>query len=307
MTNIKYCLFYEYGGEAKVFSFPNYEGMDITEIDLFTLSYSKEAFLKKFFTNQKIDDIFIGRITDTPKNGIKMRYYECCFQESEKLAEYLKIIAMERLKKVKTKDRHVSIKLDPNSPYFKEFTKILFHNMTSDYDKKNAFVKKLSNMNLKECVLKANKAYEFPYYLERFQKSLTSYKELRMVYFNYFDVIYDRDRDMLGKNSVRLNYDYPSDLFGYFYTFPMKLYEIEKLEKDDIPTLYKEKYQKIEQIKKLPFDSREIEKYYEIGGVEYVFFHMDTNQLYESSKEDLLRLGIISAEEYLEQTKNYHK
>ena len=33
-----------------------------------------------------------------------MRYYECCFQESEKLAEYLKIIAMERLKKVKTKE-----------------------------------------------------------------------------------------------------------------------------------------------------------------------------------------------------------
>ena len=47
------------------------------------------------------------------------------------------------------------------------------------------------------------------------------------------------------------------------------------------------------------FDDEEIGMVYKIEGLPGVMKHFDGNRIYSLTKEDLLRLGIMSEEEYL--------
>ena len=73
---------------------------DITDIDLMTLESTKESFLQKYFPNQKITDLFIGRLTHNQKKNVyDFHFYECFFasEHSSRITEKIQE-SMKRLK-----------------------------------------------------------------------------------------------------------------------------------------------------------------------------------------------------------------
>ena len=74
-----------------------------------------------------------------------------------------------------------------------------------------------------------------------------------------------------------------------------------------------EKLSQIKQIKLQPFDNPNLERgYYSVSnskenGLEAVMEQMDANDIYDSSPEDLLRIGFYSNEQYLKIKKKNSK
>ena len=63
--------------------------------------------------------------------------------------------------------------------------------------------------------------------------------------------------------------------------------------------ILKKNFRKLLQIKKAKFDDYEIGQVFKIEGLKGVMEKFDGNKIYSSTKDDLLRLGILSDEEYL--------
>lgn len=281
---------------------------DITDIDLITLGTTKESFLQKFLPNQKIEDLFIGRLTHNQKTNVyDFHFYECFFarehssRTNEKIQESMKRFALERQQKIKSPNK---IELDSNASAFQEYTNFLIEQITSNRDILMRFTNDIhiTNPNLKKIFLQYRKDN---YSLRSLiWKHLKQYKELRMVSFVYSSYLNHEKLDCEKNNHQRENYEYSSLLFDFYYEFPIYYHEAsEILEKDFLPLSYQKRNQMVQKLKQEPFDSQELNELYQIGGIPYILEHMDTNELYSSSKEDLLRLGLMNEEDYWQHKK----
>ena len=276
---------------------------DITDIDLMTLENTKESFLEKYFPHQNIRDLFIGRLTyNQKKNLYDFHFYECFFdQNNDKIKNSMKRFALERNQKIKSPNK---IELDFSTQAFQDYTNFLVEQITSNRETLMRFTTdyNITNPNLKKIFLQ----YQKDNYSHRnlIWQHLKQYKELRMVSFVYLSYMNHMNFNCKENNMLRENYLYSSSLFDFYYEFPIYYQEASEIkEKDYLPFPYKEKLQRIQKILKEPFDSNELNDMYQFGGLSYILEHMDTNELYSSSKEDLLRLGLINEEEYWQHKK----
>ena len=267
---------------------------DITDIDLMTLEETKESFLQKFLPNQKIRDLFIGRLTyNLKKETYDFHFYECFFKSNqqsrttEKIQESMKRFALERQQKIKSPE-----KIELNSNF-------LMEQITSNRETLMKFTNdpNITNPNLKQICLQYQKEH---YQLRNLiWKHLKQYKELRMVSYIYLSYLTHQKIDCIKNNRERENYEYSSLLFDFYYEFPIFYHEASEIkEKDFLPLEYQKRNQKIQQIKQSSFDSSELNELYQLGGLPYILEHMDTNKLYNSTKEDLIRLGLLNEDDY---------
>ncbi len=281
---------------------------DITDIDLMTLENTKESFLQKYLPNQKIKDLFIGRLTYNSKTNVyDFHFYECFFESehssriTEKIQESMKRFALERQQKIKSPNK---IELDSNATAFQEYTNFLIEQITSNRDTLMRFTNdiNITNPNLKKIILQ----YQKDNYSLRslIWKHLKQYKELRMASYVYLSYLNQEKLDCAKNNHQRENYEYSSLLFDFYYEFPIYYHEASEIkEKDFLPLRYQQRNQVVQKLKQEPFDSQELNEMYQMGGIPYILEHMDTNELYSSSKEDLLRLGFINEEDYWQHKK----
>ncbi len=294
-----YILYLNQKGIVNILSGPY---SDITEIDLITLNATKKEWQESHPELEKAKDIFIARITyNKSKKNYAMKDYEVLFKCENKIAIYskleelLKTLALERLQK--TKDENLSIRLNSQSIYQKELlqliTRILFSNLTY----LNQFTSKLYSEEMKNYFWNYYKDSSNTLYQNKILKSMEDYKTVRYEILILLKIL---NHQPLEKK-YRENYLYSSLIFDYIYDFPINIDEAGLEEKDFMPISIKEEQKKLNQILMSPFDSHEIQTLYDIGGVENVLNTMNTNDLYNSTKEDLLRLGLYSSTEYFEQ------
>ena len=275
---------------------------DITEIDLYTLQYTKEEFLKKYLPGKQIKDLFIGRLTKNQEYHFS--YYECFFIDSKKshtsmkATEYMKNFALERLRKTKELGK---IELNTENPKFIEYLTYLIKQITSNQSFMFSFIHNdnLKDQKLKEYILNYNENKSIFSYIAY---HLKGYKQLRFFSLQYLNILNEIKENQFEKNYVRDCYSYQSSIFDFTRDFPITISEASMIQsKDFYPKYLKERNDTVKEIKNSAFDSEEIEYFYQMGGVEYVLNNMDTNRLYNSTEEDLLRLGLLSPEDYLRQ------
>ena len=213
----------------------------------------------------------------------------------------MKRFALERQQKIKSPNK---IELDSSTVAFQEYTNFLMEQITSNRETLMKFTNdsNITNPNLKKNLLQ----YQKNNYSIRnmIWKHLKQYKELRMVSYVYLSYLNQEKLDCTRNNIQRENYEYSSLLFDFYYEFPIYYHEASEItEKDFLPATYVERNQTVQKLKKEPFDSQELNDLYQIGGLSYILEHMDTNELYSSTKDDLLRLGLINDEDYWQHKK----
>ena len=139
---------------------------------------------------------------------------------------------------------------------------------------------------IKKCIYTYQINTQFPYFLSQ----LSNYKTLRGVLLEYLNY----NQAFLLKNNLerikRVNQMFMSDIYQEEATKPSKTPSF---------SLTDIECSKIAFILSNPYENEELGYYYKIGGLEKVFHYMDTNDIYNSSYEDLLRCGIISKEDYI--------
>ena len=112
------------------------------------------------------------------------------------------------------------------------------------------------------------------------------------------------------KPSERYNALYSSDVFSYTDGFYLQKYNADNdpnktffwdYMDSDFQLLDELKAISIlEKVKREPFQNKELEKWFLIGGREAIMNHMGADEIYSCSMEDLVRAGIISDKDYLE-------
>ncbi len=301
--NTKYYLLYDDNNYLKFIDNTLY--IDISEIDLKTITYTKEEFIKEILKKQNINlinkTIVIAKITlNKEKDYYNVNLYNPIFQNNninENRLVKIKKVILNRLEKI-NKNEKIKL-LDDDMTY-----KSLIVNMVDEI---------LSNKNLKEHMIETNSLinkkikddikhedYNYNLFLSFINKKLRSYFEFRnflLEFINYYR------QDLKQYFLTSENYLLPSEVFGYHSSFFISNYnaslDMEKLLDDKIHEEESLKYQKIAKIKMSPFDNEEIGTLFRKYGLSYVMEYFDGNYIFSLSKEDLLRLGIISEEEYL--------
>lgn len=155
---------------------------DISWVDLYTLSYTKEEFLSHLSVTGvdfKDKDFFIARVDSKGK----VMVYDCMFRINKDVPFYQRInngmkqFALERNVKVQN---HTQIALD-KSPQFLDYTKMLINNITSNTNKK--FVVSSSDTlkpeELKLRIQSIHTSKDFAKTLPKIQSFLVHYKTLR--------------------------------------------------------------------------------------------------------------------------------
>ncbi len=302
--------------------------VDISEIDLQTMNYSREEIIE--FAQQKISDlqklppdklnlcdIYVLRVREDKKHKFYFKFYECIYKTSGiSIAE----CAEERLNRIKYNlERQkgkpkVSIDVS-SSPHFRHLVKTLLDGIIGDSKFLYSIIRRKSFLNdhFMDILRELSKPYNYHnmnyynYVYPELQKELKSYKQLRGLFleYKYFYKSLKRPEALDRYSSL-----YSSDVFSYndyFYITkynadndPRKTFLWDHIDSnfpllDDLKTI-----SILEKVKREPFQNKELEKWYYFGGIEAIFMNMDTNEIYSCSKEDLLRAGIISDNEYLE-------
>ena len=251
------------------------------------------------FYDNKIDlqqkDIFIARISNTGKIHI----YDCLFRPEkhqvlyESIIEYLKKIVSNRMNKVH--QNASSINLEQNK-YFKMLVyKLLLAILSQDscrlyVTRKDSLIQPDS---LKSAIRKCVNTYQLEYQISFFESYLSNYKTLRGVLLEYLNYYNPKEKADSKERVKHVN---------NMYRREQEDLPPEILKKPEFEILEQE-YYLLNKILRDPFQNKELEDYYAIGGLETIFNYMDTNEIYNSSKEDLLRCGILSKEEYLKLTR----
>uniref|UniRef100_UPI004028D4D8 hypothetical protein n=1 Tax=Candidatus Ventrenecus sp. TaxID=3085654 RepID=UPI004028D4D8 len=343
MKNSKYYLIAANGAIGKVVKVPSIatEGQgffkDISMLDLVSMDQSKEEFIKSIsLYNEGISlnndtDLFVLRIANSTENLINLHTYELIFDYplSERLTSLknklylgLKRGALERVSKVKNpKSRTISLKKDAD---FKNYARVIIRNITSN---SNAFT---THFNFETCacldpqILKQLIDYK-EFKEDSILTELQSYKKLRGLTLEYLSYL---NKTPFDKNKIkrRINYYYPRTIFGFrdsegimtindarrdFKENALHAKLMSPKESADFITF--EKLSQIKQIKLQPFDNPNLERvYYSVSnskenGLEAVMEQMDANDIYDSSPEDLLRIGFYSNEQYLKIKKKNSK
>ncbi len=252
---------------------------DITGYDLITLRYQKEAFLAFLKTNiqtaEEIEDIFLARI-DNPE---KIRIYECLFQPPNlDVVKTMSIFANERWRKV---EKNENIVLDKSREYqqflYRILRNILSNNMFKQFlMRQNSLV---TSPYIKQLLNECDTLTKLERNLPRFEDFFAKYKSLRALVLEY------------------IIYYYP-DIYPYLIE-PSLNRKIDNIFNTSEVTY--EDYVLLTRIKANPCQNKALQHYYEVGGLEAVFNYMDTNDIYSSTLEDLLRVGILTDDEYLKQ------
>lgn len=343
MKNSKYYLIAANGAIGKVVKVPSIatEGQDffkdISMLDLISMEQSKEDFIKSILPyNESISfqsdtDLFVLRIANSKENLINLHTYELIFDYplpdrlralKSKLYLGLKREALVRLSKVNdAKSRTISLKKDID---FKNYARMLIRNITSN---SNAFT---THFNFETCACLDPQILKQLIDYKEFKESsilteLQSYKKLRGLALEYLSHLNKIPFDK-AKIKKRINYFYPKMIFGFrdsegimtindarrdFKENALHAKLMSPKESADFITF--EKLSQIKQIKLQPFDNPNLERvYYSVSnskenGLEAVMEQMDANDIYDSSPEDLLRIGFYSNEQYLKIKKKNSK
>ena len=202
---------------------------------------------------------------------------------------------LNRLSKVNNKE-----KLLDDTPSYQILLKSLFDEILADKTMKFSLTSDKSKINLKvkEMILEMDKSYNWSF--NKVDEVLKSYMEFRNLLFEFFNY-YRKDlkQDLL----IPENYFFPSEVFDYQTSFYINSYDAsndleKKLDQENIDKEFII-FQKLLQIKNAPFNDDVIGEIFKREGLSGVMKKFDGNRIYSLTKEDLLRLGIISDEEYL--------
>ena len=302
--NTKYFLLYDDRNCLKYIDKKPTIYKDISEIDLKTINYSKEEFLKENnLTNQ---DLIIAKVTFNKNNNYyNVTLYNPLFQTKNKMSDnrlnQIKKTMLNRLSKVVNKEKE---KLLDDTSSYRSLLKSIFDEILADKKIKFSLTSDNNKVNLKvkEKILEMDKKYNFSFaQADDILKSYMEFRNLLLEYLNYYR------QDLKQDLFVAENYNFPSEVFGYQTSFYINPYDAsndidKKIDEEHIEEEFAD-FQKLIHIKNTPFDDEEIGKIYKINGVKGVMVHFDGNHIYSSTKEDLLRLGLISDEEYLKKEK----
>ena len=319
----KYYLIVSVNGLPKIITFsrndkPISSFTDISEIDLLTMHYTKEELLK--YANVKESDYEKTKIFVMRMKGYKYpKYYDCIYKTEKNILEPL---AKERLTRINfninrekgTKRKSINVN---QAEYFdKKMDSIL----TPICKKKETLEKVISlyqNKQLKEPLLsdhlielftslKQNYLLKTYYGLfKEFTKELKSYKKLRGVYLESLYITKKQERfNTYGLSDL----SYPSIIFGYSDAFLITPYNALKDENNTYftnvvlktPNIQNELEQMkiIDNIMRGDFQNEKMGVLFREGGIRLILESMDANDIYSSSKEDLLRAGIIDEKTY---------
>ena len=321
----KYYLIVSVKGLPKIVSFDRdnekiNKFTDISELDLITMHYTKEELLK--YANKKNLDYKNAKVFVLRMKGYKYpKYYDCIYKTDTNI---LKPLAEERLNRInfnikKGKDvKRKSINVNQAEYFDKKMDSIL----TPICKKKETLEKVISlyqNKQLKEPLLSDHLIELFislkqnyllnTYYglFKEFTKELKSYKKLRGVYLEGLYLTKKQERfDNYGLNDL----SYPSLIFGYNDSFLITPCNALKDKSnsyfnDDVLTTPSvlnelEQIKTIDNIMRGDFQNKKMGYLFREGGRNLILESMDANDIYNSSKEDLLRAGIIDEKTYFD-------
>ena len=304
IMNTKFYLLYDDNNCLKFID--NIVYKDISEIDLKTIMDTKEDFIKEILEEKKIDlvdkNIVIAKVTlNKEKDYYNVSLYNPIFQYKSKINENrlakIKKVILNRLEKVTKKEK---IKLLDDNMTFKSLIVKMVEEILSNKNLKEYIIRENSFVNKKIKDDIRNEDCNYNVLLSFIINKLKSYYEFRNFLFEFIDFY---RQDLNQKLFLVENYLLPSEVFDYQFSFFISNDEasldMDKLLDDKIIEEDSLKYQKFAKIKMSPFDDEEIGMIFRKDGLSYVMEYFDGNRIYSSSKEDLLRLGIISDEEYL--------
>lgn len=298
--NTKYFLLYDDSGYMKFLNDKVVVYNDISQIDLETINYLKEEFI----ANNKLDNqstIIIAKVNlNKEKEYYNVSLYNPLFKTknmNDNRFNQIKKIILDRLTKVVNKEK---IKLLDESDLFHFLLNSIFREIITDKDMKYTLTSPRSNINLKvkEEILQMDK--DFNWHVSKTYSILNTYMEFRKLlleFNNYYE------KNLIQYLYTPENYLFPSEIFDYQTSFYINPYEASNdLEKKlDREQLDKEFiiFQDLLRIKTACFDDEEIGNVFKISGLPGVMKNFEGDRIYSSTKDDLLRLGIISDEEYL--------
>ncbi len=298
--NTKYFLLYENNGYLKFIDNKLIIYKDISEIDLKTFQYCKNDFLTEY--NLKDQNIIIAKITFNKENNYyNVTLYNPLFKLNKNISDnrfnQIQKVMLDRLSKVINKKK---VKLLDSTSSYKSLLKSIFDEIITDNEMKYYLTLDNSNIDkkVKEKILEMDKNYNWSFSkADDILKSYMEFRNLLLEFFNYYC------KNLKQDLYVPENYLFPSEIFDYQTSFYINSYEAsndidKKLDQEHIDQEFN-KFQKILQIRNSPFDDEEIGRMYKINGVNGVMKNFDGNRIYSLTKEDLLRLGLITEEEYL--------
>ncbi len=304
----RFYLLYEEEGKLKFYNKQDFN--DISEIDLLTIDYSKKEFAEmvkyKYQIDLKDKKLLIAKI-NLNKDNYNISIYNPIFQPDKKIniQKYLKIkyVMLNRFDKVMNKEK---IKLLDDSSKFHSLINNFCLEIVNDNDLKRKMADSKSshiNLKLKEEIL-ALSGYDYKFHVKNIWKKLRNYMDFRSFLLEYID--YYRN-DLKQELNIAENYLFPSEIFNYNYSFFINPYEANKDKNKTIDKKYLEEdidiTLKLIKIKNSPFDDEEIGQVFKKYGINEVMNNFDANRIYSSTLKDLLRLGIINDEDYLNKIK----
>ena len=294
-----------FDGKATVFN-------DISEIDLLTIDYSKKEFWDMVKNKYQIDlkdkKLLIAKVTlNKERDYYNISLYNPLFQPDKKInmQRYLKIkyVMLNRFDKVMNKER---TKLLDDSSKFHSLVNSLCQEIVSYDDLKREMADSKSsklNLRLKEEVL-ALYGSDYNFHVANIWTMLKNYMDFRnflLEYINYYR------KDLKQDFSIAESYLFPSEVFNYDYSFFINPYDASLDMDKNIDDKYFEEdlavTSKLIEIKKSPFDDEEIGQVFKKYGISEVMNNFDADRIYSATLEDLLRLGIISDNDYLKKSK----
>ena len=300
--NTKYFLLCEDNGYLKFID--NYVYKDISQIDLKTITYSKEQFIKEnALTSQTI---IIAKITlNKQKKYYNVTLYNPLFEPKSKIslnrAEQIQKVMLKRLANVTEHKKEKTLEITSS---YRSLLKSIFDEILADEKLKYMLTSKNSKINqkLKEKILEMDNNYNWSFSkADDILKTYMEFRNLLLDFLNYYCQNLKQDLYLPE------NYFFPSEVFDYQTSFYLSPYDANNDLNKNLDQEYIDKefniFQKIIQIRNSPFDDEEIGKIYKIDGLPGVMKHFDGNRIYSSTKEDLLRLGLIREEEYLKKEK----
>ena len=302
--------------------------VDISEIDLQTMNYSREEIIE--FAKERISylrempsdklehcDIYVLRVREDKKHKFYFKFYECIYKTSgisiEECAEERLSRIRHNLERQKNEPR-VSIDVS-SAPHFRALVKTLLDGVIGDSKFLYSIIRRKSFLNdhFMDILMELSKPYNYHnmnyynYVYPELQKELKSYKQLRGLFleYKYFYKSLKRPEKL-----DRYNVLYSSDVFSYndyFYITkynadndPNKTFFWDYMDSDFQLLDELKAISILEKVKREPFQNKELEKWFLIGGREAIMNHMGADEIYSCSMEDLVRAGIISDKDYLE-------
>ncbi len=206
--------------------------IDITQVDLVTMSYTKEEFInylnkyyhKHYHLNiENKDDLFILKITyNEKKDSYTFHAYNLLFKPLNWKMKYslmLQDLLLERLLKVEKNDD--SLRIDTSIKY-DEFITYLIQNLFSDQNLFGYIVKHSNRFNAEilDCLERAKVSANFSNYFSLIKEKLANYRELRKILEAYLGF----KGLLLPNNNYNLDLDnncISSSLLGFPENYPL--------------------------------------------------------------------------------------